>query len=850
MRIKIKDIIGKNGGILKVAIIVLLILVIGFAAALIKVNSMVGEQLRLTLAPEYLESTAIGTGSKSFEIDIKLYNKFVCEASCNYTLTDISHNIVIDRGTFGSKAFKNEHYSRELPLNYNGYGTNLYLYRLECVNNYTTLCPANRDAIIRKSLLVLSYEPSSEQLSALSYLNKNYPTISANFVNSSKKFAISGKIIDLVNLSFDMQEYRALEKNLKDINDDINAMLGVWINDDYVSAMSLADGADMVERSRSVLSESENYNIYLYQTIDNHNRILGDITQNYYILGVYKDILSISSDLSGLNASESASILNFILRSNSLINTLNTETYSYGLLYNDAVELGGAIPELNNVIFNRTKQGIVDSYAPVFVYSKIMCIMNNNSGLCSVNATNSITGYISGNEIINNASNNVSYDNISRIPNRFRELCSAVSDVDSEIGKSTQSSGGNSSNNASLNTLLLEYKLLLDYELLLGNSKGLSKRLLSYKSLIRESLRKDYNITNLDVELSKHQFTGSALVLNPGSPLLLDIDAMIKDCNSGSDIALPSLNIITSTYRTIPQFEDPYVKVPKAPVTIPKCCIYNICQSCSINNTGNPLILLHGHSFNQGVDAYRSIEIFDGFEYSLSGENLYFLTGLLVNGGNASAGVLGRYAIPMISKPTYYIETYNDLLGLNVRVSKDVTIDTYALRLKESIDRTLYLTGNDKVDIVAHSMGGLVVRRYMQIFGTKNVGTVILVGTPNNGINDVTYSLCKIFGASAECEDMRSDSIFMGKLNDPSNQPDMSNMYLVVGRGCDTEGVDGDGVVTVDSAVIKNFPEKHILFIDRNGEECSATKIFHQDLLDAYKYPEVYSFIKSKLGVG
>jgi hypothetical protein len=141
-------------------------------------------------------------------------------------------------------------------------------------------------------------------------------------------------------------------------------------------------------------------------------------------------------------------------------------------------------------------------------------------------------------------------------------------------------------------------------------------------------------------------------------------------------------------------------------------------------------------------------------------------------------------------------------------------------------------------------MGGLVVRRYIQIFGAQNLGTVILIGTPNNGISEKTYTLCKIFGAVNECEDMRASGIFIKKLNDYANQPDIKNLYLVVGRGCDTDGEDGDGVVAVNNSLIKNFPDSRVLYVDG---ECSGTNLLHGDMLDVSTHPEVYEFVKEKL---
>lgn len=874
---------GRKGGILKVIIIILVVLAIGVGAGLMKINSMVGEQLRITVTPEYLESNASGSEPEIFDIDVKLYTKFVCEATCKYTLTDISHNVLLDSGNFSVKGLKTEHYIRELPMDYNGYGTNLYLYRLECSSNHSTLCPAGKDVVIRKSLRVSSYMPSDEQLKALSFLDKNFPTVSENFVNASKNILIAGKILDSVNFSFDRQQYTVLEKNAASMDKDIDMVLDAWLNDDYVSAMSLVDGGDMVVKSRSLLSGSSDYIKYLYQTADNHNELLGYVSQNYHMLDIYNDILSVPADISGMDTSERASVLNFVLRSNSLISALNAETYNYGAIYADIMELGASMPKLDAMIYNRTRQGIVDNYAPLFIYSDILCHIDDDSKACHTDAGYNLTRYV-----YSSFKDNISDDNISEVPERFKKLCTVASDIYDEIqaserllpesdmlpgngsglnGSDSNASAMNDSKAGKIETLLLEYKSLKYYESLLSNSSipgdqnNLSSILLSnlpkdlditqislYESSIRNSLKNDYSIVDPDAELAKHVFNYTIMALDPDSTSISYIKSISRDCSSGSDITLPKLDVLTSKRRTIPKVEEPSIKAPKIPTTVPRCCIYDMCQPCSSHNTHNPLVLMHGHSFNQEVDAYRAIEIFDGLEYAFSGDNLYFVTGLLASGGNATQGILGRYAVPVISKPTYYLESYHDLLGLNIQESKTDNIDTYALRLKESIDHTLYLTGNDKVDIIAHSMGGLVVRRYMQIFGTEHVGTVMLVGTPSNGINDVTYGLCKLFGASAECDDMHKNSLFMSKLNDPSNQPDFSNMYLVIGRGCETEGVDGDGVVTVESAVIKNFPEDHILYIDRGDEGCSVTNVFHQDLIKAYKYPQIYEFMKSKLG--
>ncbi len=56
-----------------------------------------------------------------------------------------------------------------------------------------------------------------------------------------------------------------------------------------------------------------------------------------------------------------------------------------------------------------------------------------------------------------------------------------------------------------------------------------------------------------------------------------------------------------------------------------------------------------------------------------------------------------------------------------------------ALKLKDKINEILTLTGADKVDLVAHSMGGLVAKKYIADNGASKVDQLIFIGTPQLG---------------------------------------------------------------------------------------------------------------------
>jgi len=97
------------------------------------------------------------------------------------------------------------------------------------------------------------------------------------------------------------------------------------------------------------------------------------------------------------------------------------------------------------------------------------------------------------------------------------------------------------------------------------------------------------------------------------------------------------------------------------------------------------------------------------------------------------------------------VHIYDSLIGALENAGFDVYICYYDWResngdtafsyLKQKIDEVKAITGKDKVDIVTHSMGGLVARSYIQSNNFENdVEKIVLLGTPNHGSSDM-YSV-------------------------------------------------------------------------------------------------------------
>ncbi len=112
------------------------------------------------------------------------------------------------------------------------------------------------------------------------------------------------------------------------------------------------------------------------------------------------------------------------------------------------------------------------------------------------------------------------------------------------------------------------------------------------------------------------------------------------------------------------------------------------------------------------------------------------------------------------------------------------------------------IAGSDKIDIIAHSMGGLVVKRYMNIFGTSSVETFIDIATPHFGSVNAAKTLN--YGNDFEIIFLNSDKIQEISQNMPSiyqllpsqsyfNSNDSNyNSYIADLHDIDSNGVTGN----------------------------------------------------------
>lgn len=271
-----------------------------------------------------------------------------------------------------------------------------------------------------------------------------------------------------------------------------------------------------------------------------------------------------------------------------------------------------------------------------------------------------------------------------------------------------------------------------------------------------------------------------------------------------------------------------------------RCCLFGKCDACCENCPDNnyPVLFIHGHSFNQGISAEYSLETFQEMQQRLE-EDSYLNAGSILIGEQNK--IWSLFNSPLTVRASYYFDLYKNPAESSIIQTKSDSLDTYALRLRDIITTAKTKTGKNKVILVAHSMGGLVARQYINIFGSDSIDRLILIGTPNNGIDSNIQKFCTIIGESLECRDMAKDSLFINKLNyEPlPNMP----IYNIIGTGCKMSNETGDGIVLKSSAYLKGAKNYEI-----NGT-CNDLKFefLHSEMIYPEKYPEVYKIVLQSL---
>lgn len=269
------------------------------------------------------------------------------------------------------------------------------------------------------------------------------------------------------------------------------------------------------------------------------------------------------------------------------------------------------------------------------------------------------------------------------------------------------------------------------------------------------------------------------------------------------------------------------------------CCLSGKCGKCcgeECSTENYPIIFLHGQSINEAISVGYSLDTFSKIKEKMISTG-YIDAGAIILGTGTGQGLWGKVNSTLIMTGSYFFDTYKTETGESVFSSNKEGIDTYAIRLKNLVELVKSRTNKDKVIIATHSMGGVVARRYVQIFGGNSVEKMILVTSPNHGIDDKIRDYCAVIGPEVSCSELDKNSIFMNQLNNARTEKIPT--YNIIGTGCNMGDETGDGVIKSSSQYLESAVNYYF------SGTCNELnfEFFHEYIIYPDKYPEVYNKI-------
>ena len=166
--------------------------------------------------------------------------------------------------------------------------------------------------------------------------------------------------------------------------------------------------------------------------------------------------------------------------------------------------------------------------------------------------------------------------------------------------------------------------------------------------------------------------------------------------------------------------------------------------------------------------------------------------------------------------------------------------------LKDKIDEVLNQTGASKVDIIAHSMGGLVTKKYIEKYGENKVDQIIFMGTPHYGAAKSLKVL--LFGDNLGIPVISTERIRVLSRNFPSMYellPFRKYFDVYGGYVLDMVDVDGDSIV---GALDFDETTSFISNMGLNSNLYSQAIVFHNNVDSLSISPALQSRIHNIVG--
>jgi hypothetical protein len=795
-------------------IIIFISLLIAIVAFIIvsKITVTISDELNLGITPEQQSAFLKNGETAKIVFQIKNNNLLQCNAECNFTLTNEESNASIYTAVEILQHGQTEEKSFDAKAPAKGSGQTLYILKAACHNLKSFICITDEQPKESISVAAINYDLNDEDKTTREQLR---PKIQRLLLLSNTSSELIGAI-PLERIPQGTTEGDQLKSQLisekqmiEDAASNALKLKSLWDAQDYPGLRDFFSQSqlDKLEGSPArmdnytslfqALANERNRNIAILERIRPQRQTLSDMRRFYS---------SEPSPANYLRESRLSNISEAIFDSYLLItvNVTHSELeLNSGLEYQYAL-LAGEISEFTNLS------------AKLDLYS----IFNRNL-LMAKNIT--LQNYTAGCDGLRMSSQGIADANSMALLARANQTNETNITAD-EISNAEQ------------------YISFRAWQNTLDQIQNIPDRNLVFN--YAKSLSFEWNgspPTNAAISLAQINNTIGDRIIpescrDPGFGKLPDSTSILNLIGLDYE-KLHIINYTLSTFSTIsPIVLDEHPDI---------CCALGICTPCcseACSTEKYPILFVPGHSLNANNPPDYSLSLFNNIQDRMEQEDFVNLGTLDLKTSDNFTGFWGRVNRSVDMKANYYYIRYYSLGSYTVGVQNNEGIENYAIRLKEMINLVKQKTGKQKVILVAHSMGGLVAREYLSLFGASDVDKLIMLNTPNHGISGKVKQLCSALGSKQECSDMSEDSIFLSRLNSQTLPAGIA--YAIRSTGCSMDNrKTGDGIVTNESAYLEGAVNYEI---PGNCTDALQSNL-HNSALDPEKHPQVYNLILSLL---
>ena len=744
------------------------------------------------------------------QFEASITTNLFCTAACTSEFIDIGRKKLIEREVFTLRTGNDQDMQYMLSPPRTGTGLDLYRMDLVCMSKRSFLCHTSEEPTTRSIMVTVEYGLNeSEQLLKNEVQEKSVVFAQHIAVLRADFEELRGALVALnrtVIIDEPMADRTRLQRQILENEKHLERMANLWEGQDYVQIGKQLKDMDFDLAEAQQLFQRTNESVAVY--ISSFNFIVERLWQaNQQLMGLQSMELSNFSRIREINESIAAlAQLDTGLHQKDMLGKKESEV---GAFEQDVLQLS---EDTRNEIIREALQREID----LDIASDILCA---ESGACIEHPQIEERAYQETFEL------NTTCMRAERVRDR---LIVVNNSLRAAFVAQNYPLRGEFWNNVTMKVRNAKNSVRLDYSRQLpanGTHTAVLQGILA-REPFAQTEEYSYNLTPALVHELVQWKTPSCVLYN-----------------GSRDIVAPILLQPIVVEEVMPVAVTFELKEPA-----PQCCALGECRACcdteECKNDPDtfPVLFLHGHAFNKDISAEYSLEGFNKIQNKLEEDGFLSAGAItLYTERDTPFGIWGRLHTPLTLRGSYYFDIFKEPENYVVVQMKSENIDTYAIRLKEIVDTIKYKTGKHKVKIVAFSMGGLVARRYVQIFGTDSVQTIVLIGTPNKGVVGDVADYCSVVGGELECRDLNANSLFINKLNQ-GKLPSIP-VHNIVGTGCAMDEGVGDGTVVEKRGRLEGA-QNYII----EGTCASSVYPLHLAILDIDAYPEVYEIVKKALG--